>query len=251
MKPKDKIEKLIDELVLGGTKESDERILNDALAVFERTGPSKLSAKLKTAIRAAAAIIVAAMIAGLVVFGSLSDKTEKVVLNKIETSEGKKNDITISCPSVEIAKDSRVQMGLCENADGSNYGISAEGLTREEACREILEQFWYAIENADLTLVRQLFPASQNWDNEELKETLGLSDNTKIVKLLEIGQPYNEEDSDTELVLVPNYYKCTDGTNQEVLMMIQFCQIDNKLSCVISGSYGCASEREVFCCNIR
>ena len=41
MNPQDNIEKLITELVLPGTKAADERILNDALAAYEKTETKK------------------------------------------------------------------------------------------------------------------------------------------------------------------------------------------------------------------
>ena len=41
MKPSQNIEKLIEELVLPGTKVADERVLNNALSAFERAQPQE------------------------------------------------------------------------------------------------------------------------------------------------------------------------------------------------------------------
>ena len=83
MNPQDNIEKLIKELVLPGTKAADERILNDALAAYEKTEAKKtaehqpivwrkiMNSKLTKL--AAAAVIIIAILIGINQFGGSID----------------------------------------------------------------------------------------------------------------------------------------------------------------------------------
>jgi len=126
-----------------------------------------------------------------------------------------------------------------------NYGISVEGLTRQDACREILEQFWQATINDDLARIRQLLPVIADWDDETLIHNLGLNEEDDIVELLEIGQPSDESTSDIgPVVIVPSIIKCKDGKTREVKLIIQFRQIDGQSSCVIYANSGKAREIE-------
>ena len=85
MKPQNKIEKLITELVLPGTKAADERILNDALAAYGKTESRKTAERQpnvwrkimnnKTTKFAAAAVIIIAALIGINQFGGSVDMT--------------------------------------------------------------------------------------------------------------------------------------------------------------------------------
>jgi hypothetical protein len=124
-----------------------------------------------------------------------------------------------------------------------NYGISVEGLTRQDACREILEQFWGAIVNDDLARIRQLLPVTADWDDETLICNLGLNEEDDVVELLEIGQPCEETTSDLgPVVVVPSIIKCKDGKTREIKIIIQFRHINGQSSCVIYANSGSARE---------
>lgn len=85
MNPQNNIEKLITELVLSGTKAADERILNDALAVYEKTETKKTAETkpniwriiMKTKITkfAMAAVVIIAVVIGINQFGGSIDGT--------------------------------------------------------------------------------------------------------------------------------------------------------------------------------
>ncbi len=78
MNPQDNIEELITELVLPGTKAADERILNDALAAYEKSESKKMAEhqpivwriimKSRTTKFAAAAVIIIAVLIGIIFF---------------------------------------------------------------------------------------------------------------------------------------------------------------------------------------
>ena len=123
------------------------------------------------------------------------------------------------------------------------YGISADGLTKEEACHEILKQFWQALINDDLARVRQLLPVTADWEDEILIRNLGLNEEDDIVELLEVRQISGETTSNIgPVVVVPSIIKCKDGKRREVKMVIQFRQIDGEASCVIYANSGKARE---------
>ncbi len=115
-------------------------------------------------------------------------------------------------------------------------GISAEGLTREEACRRLLEQFWSAVLNDDLARIRQLCPVTATWPDRLL---LDLMAEDEAVELLRIGAIEKEGQSRLgALALVPSRIRCSDGRVREVKIIVQFRETDQGASCVIHGNYG-------------
>ncbi len=134
-------------------------------------------------------------------------------------------------------------IGEFDKLNDPQYGISAEGLTKDEACKKILEQFWQAIINDDLVKIRQLLPVTADWEDEVLICNLGLNEEDDIVELLEIGHISHETTSNLgAVVVVPSIIKCKDGKTREVKMIIQFRQIDGRSSCVIYANSGSARE---------
>jgi hypothetical protein len=115
-------------------------------------------------------------------------------------------------------------------------GISADGLTREEACRRLLEQFWSAVLNDDLARIRQLCPLTETWPDRLL---LDLMAEDEAVELLHIGAIEKEGLSGLgALALVPSRIGCRDGRVREVKIIVQFRESDQGASCVIHGNYG-------------
>lgn len=116
------------------------------------------------------------------------------------------------------------------------HGISAEGLSREEACRELLEQFWTAVINGDLARIRQLCPLTETWPDRLLRDVMA---EDQAVELLQIGTIEKEGRSPLgPLVLVPSRVRCEDGKVREVKIIVQFRETDQGASCVIHGNYG-------------
>ncbi len=113
-----------------------------------------------------------------------------------------------------------------------NYGISADGLTQEQACRQILAKLFQAIINSDLTRVKQLFPLTNSMDDETLKNSLA-----KIVEVIEIRQPMELRSCKVGPV-VPCIVKHSDGKEYEMRIVIKFRQINGETSCIVHSTWG-------------
>ncbi len=119
------------------------------------------------------------------------------------------------------------------------YGISSEGLTKEQASREILEQLYNAILDGDLKRIRNLAPVTESWPDDLLKNLLHIEHNNEIVQVLEIGGISRESASSLgPIVVVPVTTKRKDGTVWLANCIIQFRQIDGEASCVVHGPQG-------------
>lgn len=115
-------------------------------------------------------------------------------------------------------------------------GISAEGLSREEVCRRLLEQFWTAVIQNDLARVRQLCPLTRNWPDRLLRDVMA---EDEAVELLSIGGIEKEGQSKLgPLALVSSRVRCKDGRVREIKIIVQFRQTGQGTSCVIHGNYG-------------
>jgi hypothetical protein len=119
------------------------------------------------------------------------------------------------------------------------YGISAEGLTKEQACRIILEKLFNTVIEGDLKLIRNLVPVSRSWSAESLKNILRIGQDDEIVEVLQIGKISKESSSRLgPIVVVPIVTKRKDETIWQDKFVIQFRDIAEKTSCVVHGPYG-------------
>ena len=119
-----------------------------------------------------------------------------------------------------------------------NNGISAEGMTREQACQTILQQAWAANFKYDFARIRQLFPLAADSSDDYLRETIK---EAGLVKLLKIGGIERTGSSKLgPLALVPSWVRAADGTVTEVWMIVQFRETDQGTSCVVYGAHGYA-----------
>jgi hypothetical protein len=118
------------------------------------------------------------------------------------------------------------------------YGISAEGMTREEACQKILQQAWEANFKYDFARIRQLFPLAADTSDESLREAVKRAG---IVQLLKIGGIERTGRSKLgPLALVPSWVRAEDNTVSEIWMIVQFRETDGGTSCVVYGAHGYA-----------
>jgi len=129
------------------------------------------------------------------------------------------------------------EAGLLALSDPS-CGISAEGLTREEACEKILKQLWQARVKNDVTRIRQLCPLTATWSDEMLRESGGQNHPAQLLKIGGIERTgYSKLGP---LALVPLWIRYQDGMEQKVWMLVQFRDTDQKASCVVQGAHGYA-----------
>jgi len=120
----------------------------------------------------------------------------------------------------------------------ANHGISAERMTREEACQTILEQYWAAKIKCDFARMRQLCPLTADLSEEFLRETCEMDG---IVQVLKIGGIEKTGSSKLgPLALVPSWVRDKDGVVSEVWMIVQFRETGQETSCVIYGEHGYA-----------
>ena len=118
-----------------------------------------------------------------------------------------------------------------------NYGMSAEGLTRQQACRKILTEFCRKASEQDFDGIRRLFPCSAGWSDEVLRRNFG--GDQRPVELLEIGRIY-----ESKIGLVA---PCTIQLKKEKIvvdMIVMFREIDGKSSCVVHSNKGKARRVE-------
>jgi len=118
------------------------------------------------------------------------------------------------------------------------YGISAEGMTREEACQKILQQAWEADIKYDFARIRQLCPLAADTSDDSLREALKQAG---IVRLLKIGGIERTGRSKLgPLALVPSWILSDDNTVSEIWMIVQFRETDAGTSCVLYCERGYA-----------
>jgi hypothetical protein len=119
-------------------------------------------------------------------------------------------------------------------------GISAEGLTLEEACRKLLEQFLAACIKDDMPRIHQLCPMTATWPDGLLRD-LGAQD--QVEEVLKIGGIEREGQSKLgPLALVPCRVRCKDGKVRVMRFVVQFRQTGQGASCVVHGPNGYSVE---------
>jgi len=133
----------------------------------------------------------------------------------------------------EEAKVVKLSQKLPDYFNDPNVGLSAEGLTDEQACLAIIEDYWRAIIDGDWEYLAQLRPIC-NAENWELKYKR--NENWPI-EVLEISQPSQEKGCNIGPV-VPCMVKYSDGQIKNIKMIVKIRNIDGNKSCVIAGTYG-------------
>lgn len=112
-----------------------------------------------------------------------------------------------------------------------DYGISAEGLTQEEACYQIVEEVWQAINEHNFEMIRKLVPLAAHMNDDQIKGVIG--DQPGSIKLLEMGDIY-------ESILgltVPCIYQ-EDDKKKTVDVVVMFRDNDGLSSCIVYGNLG-------------
>ena len=127
----------------------------------------------------------------------------------------------------------RLAAKIPEYFDDPNVGISAEGLTDEEACLVLVEDYWRAIIDGDWEYLAQLRPI-RNAKGWEFKYK---SNESWPTELLEIDQPSQKEDCNIGPV-VSCMVKYSNEQIKNIHMVVKFREIDGNRACVIAGTYG-------------
>jgi len=129
--------------------------------------------------------------------------------------------------------DQRIQL-----LDDANNGISAEGLTKQQAAEEIAREYWqYIIEN-DLEKAKKVYPSNSLYSAEEVEKRYHKYFGDSLPsEFLELGKLYVENNCGLGEIL-PCILMFEDGRKREVKIIIRFRNIGGKSSCVIAGHFG-------------
>lgn len=109
-----------------------------------------------------------------------------------------------------------------------NKGMSAEGLTQEEASALIAEKYWKAAIAGDWDTFRRLAPVDESWKT-------GFRKNPPV-ELIEVKQPYPERGCSG--LIVPCIVRFKDGKVEESKAVVNYREIHGKRSCIIVAWWG-------------
>jgi hypothetical protein len=158
-----------------------------------------------------------------------------------------KDALKVDVPAGAIYRDKLIVLpdGNLERMDNPDQGISAEGMTRAEAARKILEQAHQAIIAGDLASIRRLCPLTTPWSDEMLRALMvnQEEEGKRLAQIVEIGGIVREGyDRVGPFVVVPVRVKTRDGKLWDQKHIVQFRLIGGRESCVVYGPYGMTSE---------
>jgi hypothetical protein len=125
-------------------------------------------------------------------------------------------------------------------------GISAEGLSQDDAARLLLKQVYQTLIDDDYNKFRKLCPAASTLSDEFIRYLVNGDDpQFQVVEIVEIGHIFKQGFSKLgTLVALPCVVKTKGGMMAEDKMIVQFRNIGGKSSCVLQGPYGLSREIE-------
>jgi hypothetical protein len=128
-------------------------------------------------------------------------------------------------------------LGLLANPQ---YGLSAAGVSENEAARRIVAAMQQAAIIADWPRFRQLVPVAASWSDEMLRAICnGADGKMAVTEVVEIGEGSRRGNSRLgPLVVVPARVRCHDGYVYEEKYTIQFRGPSSARSCVVFAAYG-------------
>ncbi|MBN1392786.1 MAG: hypothetical protein JW947_08300 [Sedimentisphaerales bacterium] len=162
-------------------------------------------------------------------------------------------DLPDSLFAVDYPKDAKFvekELTITESNVGlladPKYGISTEGLSKEEAACLIIRQTYQAVIDEKLDDFRKLCPTVSSWSDEFLRHLIHSSEpHERVVELVKIDPICKEGFTRLgPIVAVPCIVKTKAGTMREEKMVVQFRNIGGKPSCVLHGPYGLSREIE-------
>ncbi|MBN1124105.1 MAG: hypothetical protein JXA82_03795 [Sedimentisphaerales bacterium] len=119
-------------------------------------------------------------------------------------------------------------------------GVSAEGLTQQEAAEKVLEAMFQAVIEQDMEQLKKMCPLCRNWGDEFLRKVILKPDKEdRIVEILKIGQITKTGQTKLgPIAAIPITLLRQDGVTAEQQMIVQFRQIGSESSCVVHGPRG-------------
>ncbi|MCU0914503.1 MAG: hypothetical protein MUC88_08080 [Planctomycetes bacterium] len=125
-------------------------------------------------------------------------------------------------------------------------GISADGLTQQEAAEKAVRILYQATIDQDLDQLKSICPLCRNWGDEFLRKIVFKPDkDDRIVEVLEIG-PISKTGRSAlgTIAAIPTIVKLHNGKKARLKMIVQFRNLAGQSSCVVHGPYGLPREIE-------
>ena len=123
-------------------------------------------------------------------------------------------------------------------------GISAEGMTQQEAAEKAVRSLYQAVIDQDFGQLRKISPLCRNLGDEFLRAIIFKPDKEdRIAEILEIGKIFKTGHSKLgPIAAIPAVVRLQDGRKVEENMIVQFRELGGKSSCVVPGPYGVPRE---------
>jgi hypothetical protein len=124
------------------------------------------------------------------------------------------------------------------------HGISAEGMTQQEAAEKTVRALYQAVIDQDLDTLQNISPLCRNWGDEFLRKIIFRPDkDDRIVAILEIGPISKTGRSPLgPIAAVPVVVKLKNGKKAQEQIIVQFRQFGDTATCVVHGPYGLPRE---------
>ena len=125
-------------------------------------------------------------------------------------------------------------------------GISAEGMTQEQAAQQAVQVLYQAVIDQDLDTLKRICPLAATWGNDFVRAVIFKPDkDDRIVEIVAVGPIARMGQSKLgPLAAVPTTVRLKDGRKIEEKMIVQFRTLRGQPSCVIHGPYGLPQEIE-------
>jgi len=126
------------------------------------------------------------------------------------------------------------------------HGISAEGMTQQEAAEKAVRVLYQAVIDQDMDRLKNISPLCRNWGDDFLQTIIFKPDkDDRIVEILEIGPISKTGQSPLgPIAAVPTTVRLKNGKKAQQQMIVQFRNIGGQSSCVVHGPYGLPREIE-------
>ena len=124
------------------------------------------------------------------------------------------------------------------------HGVSAEGMTQQEAAEKVVRALYQAVIDQDLDGLKRISPLCRNWGDEFLRKIIFKPDrDDRIVEIVEVGPICRTGQSKLgPIVAVPTTVRLQNGKKIEEKMIVQFRTLGGQSSCVVHGPYGLPHE---------
>jgi len=153
-------------------------------------------------------------------------------------------DVRIPGDAKHVEKPLQIPAETVDALSDPRHGISAEGMTQQEAAEKTVRALYQAVIDQDLNTLKNLSPLCRNWGDEFLRKIIFRPDkDDRIVAILEIGPISKTGRSPLgPIAAVPVVVKLKNGKKAQEQIIVQFRQFGDRASCVVHGPYGLPRE---------